>query len=104
MKSAKNKFFLIALCGALLVGLLSAADSFFELSKSIDLYASVYKEVNNYYVDDVEPSKLMRTSIDGMLKTLDPFTNYFSTSQIENAIMQHGGKFGGFVVEAVIGF
>lgn len=99
MKSAKNKFFLIALCGALLVGLLSAADSFFELSKSIDLYASVYKEVNNYYVDDVEPSKLMRTSIDGMLKTLDPFTNYFSTSQIENAKMQQGGKFGGLGID-----
>jgi carboxyl-terminal processing protease len=50
-------------------------------------------------VDDVEPSKLMRTSIDGMLKTLDPFTNYFSTSQIENAKMQQGGKFGGLGID-----
>lgn len=99
MKSIKNKVLLIAISGTMLIGLLSVADSFFELSKSIDLYASVYKEVNNYYVDDVEPSKLMRSSIDGMLKTLDPFTNYFSTSQIENAKMQQSGKFGGLGID-----
>jgi len=99
MKSVKNKFFFFALSLALLMGLLSVADNFFELSKSIDLYASVYKEVNNYYVDEVEPSKLMRSSIDGMLKTLDPFTNYFSINQIENAKMQQGGKFGGLGID-----
>lgn len=67
----------------------------FEISKNIDVFSALYKEVNTYYVDEVEPSKLMRTCIDGMLKTLDPFTNYFSESQIENARIQQGGKFGG---------
>lgn len=83
----------------LAAGCMSAADGYFEISKSIDVFASLYKEVNMYYVDDVEPSKLMRNCIDGMLKTLDPFTNYFSESQIETARIQQGGKFGGLGIE-----
>ncbi|MFM2307648.1 MAG: hypothetical protein RLZZ367_2317, partial [Bacteroidota bacterium] len=84
---------------AIAFGTMSFADSYFEISKNIDVFTALYKEVNTYYVDDVEPSKLMRTCIDGMLKTLDPFTNYFSGSQIENARIQQGGKFGGIGVE-----
>lgn len=79
-----------------------AADSYFEISKNLDVFSSLYKEVNTYYVDEVEPSKLMRDCIDGMLKTLDPFTNYFSESQIENARIQQGGKFGGLGIETEI--
>lgn len=87
---------------AIAFGLMSFADSYFEISKNIDVFSSLFKEVNTYYVDDVEPSKLMRTCIDGMLKTLDPFTNYFSESQIENARIQQGGKFGGLGIETEI--
>lgn len=83
----------------LAIGTMSFADNYFEISKNLDVFSALYKEVNTYYVDDVEPSKLMRTCIDGMLKTLDPFTNYFSGSQIENAKMHQGGKFGGIGVE-----
>ena len=81
------------------IGLMSFADDYFEISKNIDVFTALYKEVNTYYVDDVEPSKLMRSCIDGMLKTLDPFTNYFSGSQVENAKIQQGGKFGGLGIE-----
>lgn len=84
---------------AVVVSLTSAVDGYFEISKNIDVFSSLYKEVNNYYVDEVEPSQLMRHCIDGMLKTLDPFTNYFSESQIENARIQQGGKFGGIGIE-----
>src|SRR4051812_13429553 len=81
------------------IGLMSFADTYFEISKNLDVFSAVYKDVNTYYVDDVEPSKLMRSCIDGMLKTLDPFTNYFSGSQIEGAKIQQGGKFGGLGIE-----
>lgn len=81
------------------IGTMSFADSYFEISKNLDVFSALYKEVNTYYVDDVEPSKLMRTCIDGMLKTLDPFTNYFSGSQVETARIQQGGKFGGIGIE-----
>lgn len=79
-----------------------AADNYFELSKNIDVFSALYKDVNTYYVDDVEPSKLMRNCIDGMLKTLDPYTNYFSESQIENARIHQGGKFGGLGIETEV--
>ena len=84
------------------IGSMSFADYYFEISKNIDIFSSLFKEVNTFYVDDVEPSKLMRTCIDGMLKTLDPFTNYFSESQIENARIQQGGKFGGLGIDIEI--
>ena len=87
---------------AVAVGTMSFADYYFEISKNIDIFSALFKEVNTYYVDDVEPSKLMRTCIDGMLKTLDPFTNYYSESQIENARIQQGGKFGGLGIEIEI--
>jgi carboxyl-terminal processing protease len=96
MKSKLIKVFAVVFVA---VATMSFADDYFQISKNIDVFSSLYKEVNSYYVDEVEPSKLMRSCIDGMLKTLDPFTNYFSQSQIENARIQQGGKFGGIGVE-----
>jgi carboxyl-terminal processing protease len=81
-------------------GFISAADHYFEITRNLDVFTAVFKDVNASYVDDTDPSKLMRTCIDGMLKTLDPFTNYFSESQIETARMQNSEK----VVEIGIHF
>ncbi len=71
------------------------ADKYFEVTQNMDVFGSLYREVNTTYVDDTDPSKLMRNFMDGMLKTLDPYTNYFSESQIEAAKMEQTGKFGG---------
>lgn len=97
----KNKAIKYGIIGSVLLGSLAftAGDNYFELSKNIDVFSSLYKDVNTYYVDEVEPSKLMRNCIDGMLKELDPFTNYFSQSQVETARIQQGGKFGGIGIE-----
>ncbi|HWB64380.1 MAG TPA: S41 family peptidase [Chitinophagales bacterium] len=81
------------------IGTMSFADYYFDISKNIDIFSALYRDINTYYVDEQEPSKLMRSCIDGMLKTLDPFSNYFSESQIENARIQQGGKFGGLGIE-----
>ncbi|MFN8287574.1 MAG: S41 family peptidase [Chitinophagales bacterium] len=93
---------IIAVSAVLITSFGFGADYYFAVSKNIDVFASLFTEVNMYYVDDVEPSKLMRTCVDGMLKTLDPFTNYFSESQIETARIQQGGKFGGLGIETKI--
>ena len=100
----KNKAIKYGIIGSVLLGSLAftAGDNYFELSKNIDVFSSLYKDVNTYYVDEVEPSKLMRNCIDGMLKELDPFTNYFSQSQVETARIQQGGKFGGIGIEIEI--
>ncbi|RYY19408.1 MAG: peptidase S41, partial [Chitinophagaceae bacterium] len=58
-------------------------DSYFEISKNLDIFATLFRELNTYYVDPVEPGKLVRTGIDAMLEELDPYTNYISESDIE---------------------
>ena len=74
------------LAGALLVSILSFAfiDDLFQVSKNLDIFASVYKELNINYVDDVNPSKMMKTGIDAMLEELDPYTEYIPESDIED--------------------
>ncbi|MBS1622835.1 MAG: S41 family peptidase [Bacteroidetes bacterium] len=82
----------LILGGLMAGGSIAAADHYFEISKNIDVLAAVYKDVNSSYVDETDPNKLMRTCIDGMLKTLDPFTNYISESQIETYRIQNSDK------------
>jgi carboxyl-terminal processing protease len=74
------------LAGALLVSIFSFAfvDDLFQVSKNLDIFASVYKELNINYVDDVNPSKMMKTGIDAMLDELDPYTEYIPESDIED--------------------
>lgn len=67
----------------------SFVDDFFQITKQIDIFSNVYREVNRYYVDEVNPGDLMKTGIDGMLKTLDPYTNYYPESEIEDYRMKH---------------
>lgn len=55
---------------------ISAADSYFEISKNLEIFTELYKELNIYYVDDTQPGKLMKTGIDAMLNSLDPYTQY----------------------------
>jgi carboxyl-terminal processing protease len=74
------------------LGSISAADHYFEITRNLDTFVALFKDVNASYVDDTDPSKLMRTCIDGMLKTLDPFTNYISESQIETYRIQNSEK------------
>ena len=73
----KKKWIYGALIVVVAMGSISASDHYFDISRNLDVFAALFKDVNASYVDDTDPSKLMRTCIDGMLKTLDPFTNYF---------------------------
>jgi carboxyl-terminal processing protease len=68
---------------------------YFEISKNIEIFTTLYKELNTYYVDDVDPSKLMRTGVDAMLNSLDPYTNYISESDIEGYRYITEGKYNG---------
>jgi len=71
------------------------ADDFFEVTKNIELFTSVYREVNTYYVDELRPGELMKTGIDAMLGSLDPYTTFFPESQIEDARFEQSGTYGG---------
>jgi len=70
-------------------------DSYFEVSKNLDIFATLFKELNVYYVDDTEPGKLMKTGIDAMLKSLDPYTNFYPESDIEDYRFMTTGEYGG---------
>ena len=71
------------------------ADSYFEISKNLDIFATLFKELNTFYVDPIEPGKLVKTGIDAMLEDLDPYTNYITESDIEEYEFQTTGKYGG---------
>jgi len=73
----------------------SFVTDYFELSKNIEIFASLYREVNTYYVDEIEPAKFMRTGIDAMLKSLDPYTDYISESEMEDFRFMTTGQYGG---------
>lgn len=70
-------------------------DNYFEISKNLDIFGKVYREINAYYVDEVDPGKFMKTGIDAMLATLDPFTNYITASEIEDFKFQTSGHYSG---------
>ena len=73
----------------------SFANDYFEISKNLDIFATLYKEINTYYVDQINPSKLMRTGIDAMLNSLDPYTNYISEAEIEDYRIETSGQYVG---------
>ena len=71
------------------------ANDLFEYSKNLEIFASVYKEVGDKYVDEVPPGKLMKVAITSMLASLDPYTNFFSEYQAEEALLERQGEYGG---------
>lgn len=77
------------------------AEKYFDIAKSLDIFATLFKEVNAYYVDEVEPEKLIRQGIDGMLESLDPYTDYISEDEIESFRITTTGQYGG--IGALIG-
>ncbi|RYE24424.1 MAG: S41 family peptidase [Sphingobacteriales bacterium] len=71
------------------------ADSYFEVSKNLDIFTTLFKELNTFYVDPIEPGKLVKVGVDAMLEDLDPYTNYITESDIEDYEFQTTGKYGG---------
>jgi carboxyl-terminal processing protease len=70
-------------------------DKLYEIARNIEIFTNIYKELNTNYVDEIDPSRLMRTGIDAMVQSLDPYTNYISESQIESFRISTEGKYSG---------
>jgi carboxyl-terminal processing protease len=68
---------------------------YFEIAKNLEIFTNAYKELNHSYVDDLDPGGLMRTGLDAMLGSLDPFTNYISETDIEGYRYLTEGKYNG---------
>jgi len=71
------------------------SEDYFNISKNLDIFTSLYKEINVFYVDETKPGDLMKTGIDAMLKSLDPYTVYYPESDIEDYRFMTTGQYGG---------
>jgi len=99
MKLSKTKK-----AGIVVVGILVFAISFysfkqddknFQIAKNLDIYYTLFRELNLFYVDDVNPNKLVKTSIDKMLESLDPYTNFISEDDVEDFRFMTTGEYAG---------
>jgi carboxyl-terminal processing protease len=73
--------------------------NFFEIAKQIEIYTTLFKELNMHYVDEVNPAKLTNNAINNMLKNLDPYTRYYDEQGVEDARIASMGEYGGIGVE-----
>jgi carboxyl-terminal processing protease len=78
----------------------SRADQLFDLAKNLDIYASVIKELNQFYVDPIDPNKVVKNSIDGMLDQLDPYTVYYPEEDLDEFNTLTTGKYEGIGIRA----
>lgn len=68
----------------------------FRLTKNLDIYISLFRELNAFYVDEIDPEKLVTRSINSMLATLDPYTVYYPEEETGDLDFMTTGKYGGF--------
>ena len=93
LKSKKLRITFVAIVAS--VASLAFVDSYFEISKNLEIFTTTYKEINSNYVDDVDAAKLMRTGIEAMVESLDPYTNFISESEVEDYRFMTTGQYGG---------
>lgn len=67
----------------------------FRIAKNLDIFYSLFRELNTFYVDEINPDKIIKTGIDDMLKSLDPYTVYYPESDIDEFTFMTTGKYGG---------
>lgn len=97
MKMKKKIWIGIAIISVVSITLLSFTrdEKNFEIAKNLDIYHTLFRELNMFYVDEINPNKLVKTSINDMLESLDPYTNYISEDQIEDFRFMTTGEYAG---------
>jgi carboxyl-terminal processing protease len=102
----KKRLHQLGILAAIVIGLTGLAaglspktDKYFEMIKNLEIFTDLYMELNTNYVDELDPGRLMRTGIDAMVGSLDPYTNYISESDIEGYRFQVEGKYRGIGAE-----
>ncbi len=99
MKINKKTRIGIILSGLLAISILFTAlnrdEKLFLIDKNLDIYYTLFRELNLFYVDDINPTDLVKTSIDEMLQSLDPYTNYIAESDMEDFKFMTTGEYAG---------
>jgi carboxyl-terminal processing protease len=100
MKKIRVGRFVIVLTLLLMAGistgfLINQETRDFRIGKNLDIFFSLFKELNTFYVDVIDPDKVIKSGIDNMLKTLDPYTVYYPESEVDEFTFMTTGKYGG---------
>ncbi|MBL4643341.1 MAG: S41 family peptidase [Flavobacteriaceae bacterium] len=93
-KSIKNRSILILVVGIIFISF-SFQSKFFEVAKQIEIYTTLFKELNMYYVNEINPAELTTRALKNTLKDLDPYTNYYNEQDVEAAKIRREGEYGG---------
>ena len=95
MNRRKNKLVLLASAVLILLSTTAYKTDYFEIAKQIEIYTTIFKEINMNYVDVTNPARLMQTGLNSMLLGLDPYTTYLSEQDVETARMNQSESFVG---------
>lgn len=93
IKTSKKLILIIAM-GIVLISF-SFQSKFFEVAKQLEIYTTLFKELNLYYVNEINPAALSTQAIKNTLKNLDPYTNFYNEQDVELARIKREGEYGG---------
>ncbi|MEH6658745.1 S41 family peptidase [Leeuwenhoekiella marinoflava] len=91
----KKRILISATAVVILFTTVSFKSDFFEIAKQIEIFTTLFKELNMNYVDEVNPAELMDSAIEGMLADLDPYTKYWTEQEVEDARISNTGEYTG---------
>lgn len=95
----KKRTTIILLVGVLFISF-SFKSKFFEVAKQLEIYTTLYKELNMYYVNEINPAEFTNRAIKNTLKNLDPYTNYYDEQEVEEARIRREGEYAGIGVSS----
>lgn len=94
-KIFKKRIIIPVLAGVFLFGAVSFKSDFFEIAKQIEIFTTMFKQLNMNYVDETNPAELMDDAIKEMLNDLDPYTKFYNEQDVEAAKIRNAGEYSG---------
>ncbi|EDP72853.1 C-terminal processing peptidase, tail-specific protease [Flavobacteriales bacterium ALC-1] len=94
-KLLHKKIMLPVLAVVIFLSTTAFKNDFFEIAKQIEIFTTLFKEINMNYVDDTNPGDLMDTAIKSMLDDLDPYTQFYNEQDVESARINNAGDYTG---------
>ncbi len=85
----------IALLGVFVLVSVAYKSDFFEIAKQLEIYTTLFKELDLYYIDEINPAELNEIAMKSMLKSLDPYTNFYDEQGMEDVQIKRSGEYGG---------
>lgn len=98
IKNKIKKYYIPVFITAFLMFSFSFKSDFFEVAKQLEIYTTLFKELNIYYVNEINPAELTNKAIKNTLKDLDPYTNYYDEQEVEEAKIKKEGEYSGIGV------